>query len=143
MKIWVDSAEKLVDHPILGYGHSPYKAVTPAAQPLTDRPSVLYDDPYVHNRTLTTNNAIVGAFLATGVFGGTIYVIVLVLGLKDLYLCMKYRPEMGWLGVFYIYCLVYSFTDFRVHQAFTWFSLMALHAIAVSIKEARKGSVPK
>jgi hypothetical protein len=102
--IWLTALDKLKQHPLTGTGTS-----------------VLGTMPH---------NNIVESFIATGIFGGFLFLIILFQGWRDaITLILKY-PQIGWLSVAFIFCFFHQLLGTRIPTHHTlWISLAAMRSI--------------
>ena len=76
------------------------------------------------------HNIILDAFLATGVVGGSVFIIILLVGVRAACRVMRCHPESGWVALLFVHSACRSmFSDTVYSQAF-WFSLVAVVAVS-------------
>jgi hypothetical protein len=102
--IWLTAFDKLKQHPLTGTGTS-----------------VLGTMPH---------NNIVEAFIATGIFGGSLFLIILFQGWRDAITIILKYPQIGWLSVAFIFCFFHQLFGTRIPTHNTlWISLAAMRSI--------------
>lgn len=89
----------------------------------------VWEHPFTGTGTLVhgmlPHNAVVEAFVATGILGGTAYLFVLFLGACDAVALIRKYPSLGWLSVILVTELIAQFfvgTSIRYHHTL-WFAL--------------------
>jgi hypothetical protein len=89
--------------------------------------------------TTTCHNEILSVTMGTGIIGGTLFIIILLIGFYDAMIAIRKTPEVGWLGIIFISLLVIiQFRGGIERDYFLWFSLVALHANAYRYKKSNQ-----
>jgi hypothetical protein len=125
--IWGDSIRKIMEHPILGYGFSPYKTI-----------GFSEDRPHTPSVRISPHSAILESFLIVGIIGGILFTIVVFQLLYDSVIVMRQCPEIGWIGVYAIgLCIFVVLYESCLNIPF-WFLAAALRAIVLSLNKGEK-----
>jgi hypothetical protein len=81
-------------------------------------------------------------FLGTGVFGGTLFLIIILIGVYDAIKCLRFSPESGWIVVFFSVALIHSIVWGKITTDYSlWFSLAALHSCVISTSKNKNNSI--
>ncbi len=104
MLIWRRSVQQFLESPVFGSG-------------LEEQVS----GGYPHNHILQ-------AFMATGVFGGALYVSIVISGLRRAARLMKERRELGWISLIYVQAVAMGLVSGDITTFYFWFPLVAIHA---------------
>jgi hypothetical protein len=116
-RIWLDTIDKIIYYPITGYGASPYKMEK-------------------DTKWRRPHNLILEAFLQTGVIGGVIFLIIILIGFKDAFICLIRDTDCGWLSIIFLLITFYSFIDcVLISNYMFWFSLIGLR---ISVSQLNK-----
>jgi O-antigen ligase len=83
------------------------------------------------------HNTVVEAFMATGIFGGMAYLIMLVIAAVKAFVLMKRRPEMSWLPVLFLQQVIFWLTSGCIYFSPTAFALLGV-MLAVRLPVVRR-----
>jgi hypothetical protein len=126
LRIWNDCVNKILENPITGYGFSPYKH-TPIRQNV-DYP----DSEKYYDSRMRVGNSIIDAFLSTGIFGGVLFVIILLRAVMDaIVVCRKRSQEYGWIASIFLALVCSQMVEGSIYIRHYWFLAVALRAIVV------------
>lgn len=103
--IWKAAAHAFCNHPLTGSGLE------------------------VPNTGTHAHNAIVGAYMATGIVGGTAFAVLLFLGVRAAGQIMKSSSSLGWVALVFINSVCASMVSGDIYSRSLWFSLVAVCAI--------------
>jgi hypothetical protein len=78
---------------------------------------------------MDSHNLFLTMFMGTGIFGGSLFLYISFIGIKDAILTIRLTPKFGWLAAFFIGSLFACFFSSQYQSNyFFWFPLIALRA---------------
>jgi O-antigen ligase len=104
--------------------------------------SPLFGSSFVDLNTGTyPHNIIIEAYMATGFIGGTIFVMLCIIGVHRAYILVSRKSDYGWVALLYINYLVAGCFSFALYEIYPfWYSLAAV--LGVRIKKRKQGNIP-
>jgi O-antigen ligase len=102
---------QILTHPVIGYGSS-FLIVK------IDNEFFKCD---IHSNILS-------AFLTTGIFGGLLYLIIILRGFYDSIIVLRYYQDYSWLAIIFVFSFVANIFAYGFMEIWAWLPLIAIRA---------------
>jgi O-antigen ligase len=89
------------------------------------------------------HNAVLEAFMTTGVIGGSAFLIFLIGCLVKAYQLLKHAPEYGWVAVLFVHYAIYvQFSSSITINSYFWYSAAGVLGLVHSLKDSGQWGRP-
>jgi hypothetical protein len=135
IRIWIDCINKILENPITGYGFSAYKHIS-----IRQRADYSTSSERFYDRRMRVGNSIIDAFLSTGIWGGVLFLVILLRATIDAIICLRQHREHGWIASIFLALVCTQMVEGSVYIRHYWFLAVVLRAIVVL--QINKNDIP-